>query len=415
MGKKLNPVLEQFTPLAERAVRRDGTIGLRIIAPGWGSTGYYDKAVLERDIPRVFPAGTQMFWNHPTPSEESERPEGDLDNRAAVFVSDPYWQESGPAGPGMYVDAKVFGRYRETIDEIGEHIGVSIRGGGVVAMGEAEGRRGKIVKEIKQGKSVDFVTVPGAGGQIVSIFEAAGRNDAETDINEAANVGEYLESRLHLALTEMADNMFGEGRLTRDERKALSGAIGRALDAYHKAIAATAPQLYERGPWQDAPVAAPVAGIGESDTTTEDRFMSEEMLKETQGQIQAQSAQIAQLRESLLLRDARDFVTQRLAATDLPEITRGRLAASLIQSLPITEGKLDETALDKRVETAVSEARAEIAAVIGQNGRVYGQGSSPAATKSVDETAVLNEAAALLQRMNGVDSGLAQSVARARI
>jgi hypothetical protein len=58
-----------FVPLLEQAVRRDGTIPLKLIQPGWGSSGYYSAEVLERDGPKVFPLGTQMFWNHATQSE----------------------------------------------------------------------------------------------------------------------------------------------------------------------------------------------------------------------------------------------------------------------------------------------------------------------------------------------------------
>ena len=68
----------EFIPLSERAVRRDGTMSLKIIQPGWGSSGYYPKEVIERDIPKVFPAGTKMYWNHATATEEMERPEGCL-------------------------------------------------------------------------------------------------------------------------------------------------------------------------------------------------------------------------------------------------------------------------------------------------------------------------------------------------
>ena len=219
-------------PLVERAVRRDGTVPIKIIQPGWGSSGYYPKNVLERDIPRVFPPGTQMFWNHATPTEEAERPEGNLDNLAGVLVSRPQWHEAGAKGPGMYADARVFGDYAQTIDEIGEHIGVSIRGSGVHEIGERDGRKGRVIKEITGGKSVDFVTIPGAGGAIVQIFESAGKGALPDPkliqrLKEARNIGEWLESRLHLTLTQIADDMFGEGRLNRDERKALSHAIVR--------------------------------------------------------------------------------------------------------------------------------------------------------------------------------------------
>ena len=48
----------------------------------------------------------------------------------------------------------------ELLYEIGEHIGVSIRGLGRHTTGEAEGRQGRIISEIVAGKSVDFVCPP---------------------------------------------------------------------------------------------------------------------------------------------------------------------------------------------------------------------------------------------------------------
>jgi hypothetical protein len=114
-----------------------------------------------------------MFWNHDTPTEEAGRPEGDLSRLAAVTVSLPRWEEAGPEGPGMYTDARVFAGYAEAVDQIAEHIGVSIRGMGTQTTGTAEGRDGVLVGEITQGKSIDFVTAPGAGGAILKVFESA--------------------------------------------------------------------------------------------------------------------------------------------------------------------------------------------------------------------------------------------------
>jgi hypothetical protein len=167
-------------PLVEKAVRRDGTIPVKVIQPGWGSSGYYPAEVLQRDGPKIFPAGTKMYWNHPTKSEEAERPERDLRDLAATTVTDAVWQDQGAAGPGLYTDAQVFGTYQEAVNELAPHIGVSIRAWGAAKDGEAEGRKGKIIEKLTVGESVDFVTQAGAGGQVVQLFESARRNAAES-------------------------------------------------------------------------------------------------------------------------------------------------------------------------------------------------------------------------------------------
>lgn len=178
----------EFVPLVEKAVRRDGTIPIKVIAPGWGSSGYYPAAVLERDGPRVFGEGLQMFWDHQTATEEMERPEGELDDLAAVLTSGARWDANGPAGAGLYADAKVFPQYTESVDSLAPHIGVSIRANGRAAQGEAEGRRGAIIQEITTAKSIDFVTKPGAGGQIISMFEAA--RPTRQKVNEESEMDE---------------------------------------------------------------------------------------------------------------------------------------------------------------------------------------------------------------------------------
>jgi hypothetical protein len=82
------------------------------------------------------------------------------------------------------------------------------------------------------------------------------------------------------------------------------------------------------------------------------------------------------MREQLLLREAREFVSGKLAETDLPEITRTRLAGQLARNPIATDGKLDEAAMGKAVETAVTEAQTEIAALLGKDGRVTGNGET---------------------------------------
>ena len=170
--------------LQEGAVRKDGSITVKVIQPGWGSSGYYPPEVLERDGGKVFTKGTKMFWDHATPSQEADRPEGELDRLAGEFVTDAAWNEDGKAGPGLYADAKVFGRYRDAVAELAPHIGVSIRAMGKAKEGEADGKRGPVIQSFTAARSVDFVTTPGAGGKILSLFEAARQAREETKVTE---------------------------------------------------------------------------------------------------------------------------------------------------------------------------------------------------------------------------------------
>lgn len=163
----------ELIPLQEAAIGQDGTALIKLIQPGWGSSGFYPAGVLRRDGPQVFTAGTKMFWNHPTRTEEAERPEGSLNDLASELIEDARYLDDGPRGAGLYAKAKIFGPYREAIGELAPYIGTSIRAAGKARAGEAEGRTGSIIHQIVAAQSVDYVTTPGAGGEIVALFEAA--------------------------------------------------------------------------------------------------------------------------------------------------------------------------------------------------------------------------------------------------
>lgn len=174
-GEAQDLATAELIPLQEAALDGNGTALIKLIQPGWGSSGYYPAAVLRRDGPQVFKAGTKMFWNHPTRTEEAERPEGSLNDLASELVEDARYLDDtdAPRGAGLYAPVKVFGPYRAAVRDLAAHIGTSIRASGKARPGEAEGRTGPIIERIVAAQSVDYVTTPGAGGEIVALFEAA--------------------------------------------------------------------------------------------------------------------------------------------------------------------------------------------------------------------------------------------------
>lgn len=169
----------ELIPLVEKAVRADGTIPIKIIAPGWGSSGFYSPELLGRDGPKVFTKGLHTYWNHPSASEERDRPERDLRDLAGVLTQDAHYDANGPAGPGLYGEARVTEQYRSAVAELAPHIGMSIRAYGKAREGEVDGKKGNVISELVSARSVDFVTAPGAGGRILELFESAGRMPAK--------------------------------------------------------------------------------------------------------------------------------------------------------------------------------------------------------------------------------------------
>lgn len=155
-------------------VRPDGTFDVLAIKPGWGSSGYYSKEVLKRDAAQIVPTGLHFYANHQTAQEAKDRPEGSIHDLMAVAATAGEYRDNGPLGPGVYARAKALPHYAGYIEALAPHIGVSIRAiGDIEEAGEAEGRRGTIVRAITTPVSLDFVTKPGAGGRVLEILESA--------------------------------------------------------------------------------------------------------------------------------------------------------------------------------------------------------------------------------------------------
>jgi transcriptional regulator with XRE-family HTH domain len=368
-----------IVPLSEGKIRRDGTIALKIIGQQWGTSGYYSKDTLERDLPQVFPLGTHMYWNHPTVTERIERPERDLNELAAVFVREPTWQENGPKGPGMYVDAKVFGGYAKAIEEIGDHIGISINAIGKKETGVAEGRKGPIVTSITAGQSVDFVTKAGAGGGIVSLFESA-------PLFEQSRLGDFLRRRRDELELSNEDLARAAGVDVSTMGSILSGEIVRPPDARLRRLADLLDTTLEtllrlvpserREPEEVSQGTAPREaaktgsidpdGSGDIPLMEVDKVMEKE-LQEAQEQLAEKDDTIAKLQEMLLLREVGDFVASALAKAELPDVTKIRLQRQLVKNPPVDGGRLDEAAYGEMVETAIKEASVEVATILGRD------------------------------------------------
>lgn len=251
-------------PPAQRTSVREASIGgatttgpgrmlLRLISAGWSmNNNLYPAEVLRRDGATAWPAGTRCYIDHQSEEEEQEHPSGSVKDLAAVLTEDARWDEGSQS---LVAQARLFEPWRTPLSEMAEAkaIGMSIRAWVTGQQGERDGREGFIVESIPGGRSVDFVTVPAAGGEVISVLEAVGAEP----VVEAANLGAWLESRLHLCLTQYADDMYGDGRLTREERIVLSNAIGDGLQAYTSRIEADAPQLYTRDRWSEPPEAVP--------------------------------------------------------------------------------------------------------------------------------------------------------------
>lgn len=195
---------ESFSP--EASSLGDGKYRIRIIVPGQGSSGIYTAENLAESAP-LFKAGTEMFIDHPTETEEWERPERSIRDYAGVFLEDATVGEDG----ALYTVCKVFSGVNELIKDKWEHIGVSINAWCADPISE-----NGIVPPIAGVRSVDFVTTPGAGGAIVDLLES-NRNDnyvkeagmdkeIESKFDELkASLIEVLSSKLEAAVATIQE------------------------------------------------------------------------------------------------------------------------------------------------------------------------------------------------------------------
>lgn len=143
-------------------------IAITIITPGQGSSGYYPPETIS-GAAHLFPAGTHMYINHQTETEEWERPEGDL-NKLAGALATP--ATINPETGALEATAEIFESHRKFLADRAHIIGVSING---TASINPDG----IVEAIHSIRSVDFVTRPGRGGRIDQILEHQKEDEGE--------------------------------------------------------------------------------------------------------------------------------------------------------------------------------------------------------------------------------------------
>lgn len=320
-------VAERMTP-----AEGPGRFLVQIITPGWGSSGYYSQEVLEAAAQeRVYPAGTHMYLDHPTETEKMERPVRSVKDLVAVTTEDARWD---PSLRALVAEVRVFSNWRTSLAEMLDAIGVSVRGFAEGAVGEAEGRTGYVFSRLTETISVDFVTQAGRGGRVLQVLEAAKPTE------EARNVGQWVESRIHRDFTVVADEMFGDGRLTREERIALSGAIGSALASFVGHLEGEAPALYARDIWDEPEGTTPTETETTENTTPEPDGSPEDVLDHP----------------------ARQSITQESQEDTMPEIEEARLRA-----LEEAEGRVTVLEAERDAATAalaLFEARDTLRPVI---------------------------------------------------
>lgn len=398
---------------------------IRVISPGWGSSGYYSEAMLKDAASKgLFAPGTQMFLDHPTADQSEARPERSIRDLAAVITKPGVY-----AGDGVYAEADVFPPFREALAAMKDHIGVSIRARGFAEQGEAEGRSGTIISELSELASVDFVTRPGRGGAITALLESA------VDVAEVSDTpwekftqADYSDEQWKRACLVHTD---GEGKqahklpvrepngqLNRNAVHAAAGRLNQLQPASLRPAAAAKLRGLYKQLGEDPPEslsgtkkesATPTVG---ADTTTGGPVSGTEAqgsptqgtptnVQETDDRVKKLETELAEARQALEIRSAagkaladaerslaeakaenvrlrasekaRHETSKKLAESNLPEPCHAAVYAAVIglegRGLPLQEsGDVDTDKLGTSIDAAIKAEEGKVAAILEHAG-----------------------------------------------
>lgn len=215
--------LAETAELEEGSSTADGVMTMRIIAPGWGSSGYYSTSTL-KEAASKFAAGTHMYIDHPGRRDAENRPERSVKDLAATLLEPGKWIEEGSAigkafaGPGVYAKAKVKKHWKGFVKSCMPDIEVSMRGHGKAKIGSVGGKKGKIIESITDVSSVDFVTRAGAGGKILELLESARAYEDNIEESKGDQMDQEVLTRLQEAETRLAAALKANEQITESYR-----------------------------------------------------------------------------------------------------------------------------------------------------------------------------------------------------
>lgn len=179
---------------------------VKVIAPGKGSSGYYPEEVLRNDGPRAWPIGSLSHIDHQSNDERWNHPAKSLKTVGGAVASEPVYEDDGPEGPGLYCNIEFTKEWAPFIEQLHEHIGISISGKGMLS--ETETVDDIPVVEMllpHPTNSIDVVTAAGAGGkfsEVIEQFFEHDRKDPGMKPEDIEKIGKALADALVPSLVE---------------------------------------------------------------------------------------------------------------------------------------------------------------------------------------------------------------------
>jgi hypothetical protein len=239
----LAKIFEQRPRAAFRETKpRSGRREAVIIESGWGSSGYYGEDVLGEFGPKAWPPGTHMHLDHPTFSEDIERPEGSIKDWVGVVATEPRMVRKS-----LVAEVDVFDHWKPVIENIAPHVGLSVIAPGLFESGAAGGKEGPICKEIHPSpiNRVDYVTVAGAGGKLGTLIESAranatGEHEEEEDVKKLLREADdeklqvFIDSAIALKESRSTPSGGNQDKETEMETEDLQRQLSEAKDQLAK-------------------------------------------------------------------------------------------------------------------------------------------------------------------------------------
>lgn len=136
---------------------------------------HYPKETIKESAPLF--AKLKMYIDHPTPTEDREKPERSIRDWVSTIAES--WYEDGKAMGLIDVhDDWLWSKLKED-ETFRSQIGLSINASGRRHNKVIEGQNMEVIEEIVSPKSVDWVTEPGARGRVAHLVESQARKEDE--------------------------------------------------------------------------------------------------------------------------------------------------------------------------------------------------------------------------------------------
>ena len=306
-------------------------IDVHIISPGQGSSGYYFEQVLRKACESgVYPAGMHMHWDHPTATQEQEQPARTLTSLAGILTESGRYDPNGWDGPGVYAKAKIFPEWVAKVRAMDGYIGISHFVSGIAEDGLLpDGKRGKVITELLPDplNTVDFVTVPGAGGHYRTLF-----------------------SEMKVGRVDPTENKTKKEKLMADGQESLT--LSEIRTKHPEVVAELKKQLGEEM---------------KSDMISRDQSKK---LEEAANKIKTLEKENTDLKHKIAEGIAREIVVKAITDAKLPEASGKALTEALVkQAAFAADGTVDATAFGTVISEAITAKKVEIEAVLKESGR----------------------------------------------